>query len=1547
VVIELEGGGSNDLVIASVNYPLPSWVNNLTLAEVEFLSGTGNELGNIIIGNGFFNILSGGDGDDTLQGLGGGDSLAGDRGNDRLEGQAGNDSLFGGEGNDTLLGGDGEDNFFIFDAPGHDSIDGGSGTDFLVVTTGVAITVDLAAGTVTDGATVIADVANIETVSATEGADHLIGNALDNALFGVGGDDTLEGGAGNDTLDGHTGADSYIFRVAPSASNADVVQGFESGSDKLVLDGSAHASSGASGNFVAGDARFRLGTSAQDGDDRVIYDAATGQLWYDADGNGAGGQQLIATLENMPSLTATDIAIINGSGGGGGAINGTAGNDTLVGTPGNDTINGLGGNDSISGLGGDDSLSGGDGNDTIDGGEGINIISGGAGIDTVIAETHNQPLPADVENLTLRGSIGFEPVGTGNDLDNVIRNEYTSALTLFVDGGAGNDTLVGGTTATSYSFRGDWGNDVVQGGSGNDSLDLGDKTAMTIDMRAGTVSGGGSGSITFSGIDEVLASRTGNDLLIADDSGVRFAGDLGSDTLVGGAGDDFLHGDEGLRDHLPAPEGGNDSISGGAGNDTLVGWRGNDTLDGGDGDDVFQLSGAEGEYGNDSIIGGSGMDAVRMTLLGDLVVSLAAGTLSGGYPGGSATLSGIENFSASDGNDRITGSAAANFLSGGNGLDTIDGGAGNDTLRGGDDFNESAGDDTFLFTVAPGAANADVVVAFGSTEDKIVLDGNAHANSGASGNFAAGDVRFRLGTSAQDADDRVIFDAATNRLWYDADGNGAGAQLLIATVQGSVTATDIAIVNGSGTPPPPPPPGTNDTITGTAANDTLEGGGGNDSILGGDGNDSILGGSGNDTLRGNSGTDWLEGGTGNDDVGGGGGQDSFVLREMGTANADLLFDFATGWDDIRLDAGAFSNLGATGRFSTGDVRFRAGTSAQDADDRIIFNSATGQLFYDADGNGGGAQQLIATLPAGRSVAASDFWVIAGTTPPPPDGTIRGTSGNDTLMGTDGNDTIDGLGGHDSLYGALGADSMIGGDGNDTLDGSNIRFQQDFEADADTMDGGLGNDLFYVNNVADVLSDAGGTDTVYVRDRDWTLGAGFENLVVNTDFGEFATTGIGNELANVMEGTWHIRLEGLGGNDLMLGAARHDTLLGGDGDDTIDGGGGNDSIQGGAGNDVLRETQFTRFNGAMDNSFGNDTMDGGSGNDTLIGGTESDTLTGGAGADIFAFDQAPEETSADSITDFLSGTDRLQLDAAVFQGLGSSGSFASGDARFRTGTSAQDADDRVIYDAATGRLWYDADGNGAGAQQLFATLQAGAALAATDITVVNGTTPPPSGVITGTPGNDSLTGTSGDDTIDGGAGTDTMNGLGGNDTYFVTAGDVVQDSGGIDTVFAAESFAMPSPVENITFTGTANTNSAGNSLNNVMTGNSGRNFLDGRGGNDTLAGGTGIDTLTGGAGNDLFVFSEMGTANADAINGFIGAEDDLAFDDAVFAGLGSAGSFRSGAGLSTGQDADDRLIYNSSTGQLYYDADGSGSGGSQLVATLGGAPGLTASDITIV
>ena len=81
---------------------------------------------------------------------------------------------------------------------------------------------------------------------------------------------------------------------------------------------------------------------------------------------------------------------------------------------------------------------------------------------------------------------------------------------------------------------------------------------------------------------------------------------------------------------------------------------------------------------------------------------------------------------------------------------------------------------------------------------------------------------------------------------------------------------------------------------------------------------------------------------------------------------------------------------------------------------------------------------------------------------------------------------------------------------------------------------------------------------------------------------------------------------------------------------------------------------------------------------------------------------------------MSGADKIALDDAVFAGL-APGALAGG--AFALGGSAQEADDRIVYDAATGRLFFDADGNGAGAAILFATVTPGTGLSAGDFTVI--------------------------------------------------------------------------------------------------------------------------------------------------------------------------------------------------------------------------------------
>jgi len=94
---------------------------------------------------------------------------------------------------------------------------------------------------------------------------------------------------------------------------------------------------------------------------------------------------------------------------------------------------------------------------------------------------------------------------------------------------------------------------------------------------------------------------------------------------------------------------------------------------------------------------------------------------------------------------------------------------------------------------------------------------------------------------------------------------------------------------------------------------------------------------------------------------------------LGGGNVDTIADFAHGTDRIALDDAAFTAIGGPGALNAN--AFFAGAAAHDADDRIIYDQATGQLFYDADGNGAGAAVLFATLNGAPMITATDFTVI--------------------------------------------------------------------------------------------------------------------------------------------------------------------------------------------------------------------------------------------------------------------------------------------------------------------------------------------------------------------------------------------------------------------------------------------------------------------------------------------------------------------------------------------------------------------------------------------
>ena len=173
-----------------------------------------------------------------------------------------------------------------------------------------------------------------------------------------------------------------------------------------------------------------------------------------------------------------------------------------------------------------------------------------------------------------------------------------------------------------------------------------------------------------------------------------------------------------------------------------------------------------------------------------------------------------------------------------------------------------------------------------------------------------------------------------------------------------------------------------------------------------------------------------------------------------------------------------------------------------------------------------------------------------------------------------------------------------------------------------------------------------------------------------------------------------------------------------------------------------------------------------------------------------------------------------------------------------------------------------------------------------------------------------------------------------------------NAGGLDLVQSLVTFSLNSSVgvsfvEGLVLTGTESVNGTGNALSNQLTGNAGSNILAGRLGNDTM---------TGGAGNDTFVFNSAPSAtNIDRITDFSMAADTICLKVTVFAGLatGTLGASAFAANLTgIAADALDRVIYETDTGRVYFDADGNGAGARVHFATLTANLSLTNADFFV-
>jgi Ca2+-binding RTX toxin-like protein len=500
--------------------------------------------------------------------------------------------------------------------------------------------------------------------------------------------------------------------------------------------------------------------------------------------------------------------------------------------------------------------------------------------------------------------------------------------TQFFSGTSGNDSFLG-TDGDDDFFPG-IGADFVDGKAGNDYLYIDssvalpyfnqDTTVVYTTQTNGRITGGYSNGTTFRNIESMgLFTSFGNDninLSFLPLSSQVGSGD-GNDIVILGAGNDTISGGTG-NDSLYGSAG-NDKILGDDGNDSLNGGIGDDSLNGGLGNDVLDSAGG----GLDTLEGSNGDDVYAIYNSADVIIEDVDYGTDTVWTAVSYTLpANVENMYLV-GSVNGTGNAGDNTIVGyGIGDNVINGGAGNDNLYGGDGNDVLyAGSGNNLLN---GGAGNDTL--FTSTTSLDTLTGGT------------GDDVYEI----HNTNDQIVENASegTDAVWTDI------SYTLAANVENLYL---VGNING----------------TGNAGNNTIVGYGAGDNVIaGGGGNDTLFGGAGNDTFVFNS--------------------SSFL--NLVITGVSLIGDFAANQDKIQLSKAAFTALSTTsGTLSaynstslTGDfitvTNATEQTNALATAATIIYNSNTGALFYNADGNvaGFGNGGRFAVLNPGLNLNNTDF-----------------------------------------------------------------------------------------------------------------------------------------------------------------------------------------------------------------------------------------------------------------------------------------------------------------------------------------------------------------------------------------------------------------------------------------------------------------------------------------------------------------------------------------------------------------------------------------------
>jgi Ca2+-binding RTX toxin-like protein len=821
--------------------------------------------------------LFGGAGNDTLVGGSGNDQIFGESGNDTLLGKGGDDLLFGGAGNDTLTGGTGSDQMFgeagddrmIWNpGEGSDLLEGGAGIDtaevnggngaetFTITANGARVRFDRVtpAPFFMDIGTTEKLVLNAnggdDVISAGNGLSTLIQLTLDggsgnDTINGGDGNDFLFGGDGNDFVDGNRGNDTGflgagddVFQWDPGDGN-DTVEG-QAGLDTMLFNGANIAENM---DLSANGERLRMTRNVAN----IVMDLNDVET---VSINALGGADNIAVHD----LHATDVkqvsielaGVVGGTTGDGAidsvSVDATAGNDTV-------NITGDATSVAVTGLATTTLVRNGEDGDKL-------IVNGGGGNDALDASTLNGM------SLTLDGGAGNDILLGGRRADILLGGDGND----FVDGNQGNDTAFLGAGDDSFQWDPGDGSDTVEGQDGFDTMIFnGSGAAENIDLSAN----GGRlrlfrdvGNITMdtNGVERVVVAARGEadtivvgDLSATDVKEVLVDLTAASGRPAGDAKPDLVN---------VVATAGNDSVTvaDSAGDVTVAGLATTTLIHGADADGTDQLQ----------IFSGAGADTIDAS-------NLAAGHLQ------LTVISG-------DGDDVIVGSQGNDFINGGRGNDVALMGQGDDTFvwnpgDGNDTIEGQDGNDTMLFNGANVSERINISangnhVRFTRDVANITMDshGVEHIVFNALGGVDTITVNDLSGTDAAEVEinlaatggagdaqpDNVIVNGTAGSDVMQVAGDASGIQVLGLSAHIMVTGAEgaldtITVQGGAG----------DDVIEASgvqagAAKLVLNGGDGDDVIIGSDGDDVLIGGAGDDVLIGGGGNDILVGAPGDD-----------------------------------------------------------------------------------------------------------------------------------------------------------------------------------------------------------------------------------------------------------------------------------------------------------------------------------------------------------------------------------------------------------------------------------------------------------------------------------------------------------------------------------------------------------------------------------------------------------------------------------------------------------------------------------------------------------